>query len=267
MGVCDAHGAVHKSQKNMSIGEGYLLAARFMQRSIIQDLLLDRDKYMMETMDWAREQFRLQYESIQGAGPWLICEACIDVLKLGQDDKNAAREAARRWWQDKTLPGHMPGEQATTKEKKPALFIIYGNGFAPSEEQAKHIMVMWLLKRKDVLGEDAVIGVRSDLRKQQATSRVKFINVVTEAENSYPGQATDDILMLDQKTGKDMALIAVWAPEDTNYIRKLLNSKKEWIDKERMPRWWVRMPDWAWTAIGSIIVVVMALVMLGVATP
>lgn len=229
MAVCDAHGAVCKSEKQMSPGEGYLLGARFVQRSVIQDKLIDRDMPMMQVMGMGitREQYRLEIESMQGASPWLICDECIGVLNLSQADKDAAREAAKRFWVDKSTPGHVPGSRVKTREKKPAYFVIFGNGFTPSEEQNKFIMLAWLEKRKAVLGTDAVIGVRSDLRFRPQAPRMQFIEVVSEVRKEHPGQVIDDMLMLDQRTGKDIALVAVWPPEDTAYIQTLLKSEKK----------------------------------------
>lgn len=227
MRACDAHGPVWKSEKQMSPGEGYLLGARFMQRSVIQDKLIDRDMPIMQAMGFTREQYRLQVESIQGAGPWLIWDECIGVLKLSQADKDAAREAAKRFWVDKSTPGHMPGSRVKTREKKPAYFVIFGNGFTPSEEQAKFIMLAWLDKRKAVLGTDAVVGVRSDLRFRTQAPRMQFIEVVSEVKKEHPRQVIDDMVMLDQRTGKDIAVVAVWPPEDTAYIQTVLKSEKK----------------------------------------
>jgi len=121
MGVCDAHGAVWKSEKQISPDEGYLLDARFMQKSVIQDKLIDQAVPMIQAMGITREQYRLQIESVQGASPWLICDECIGVLKLSQADKDAAREAATKFSADKSTPGHVPGSKKKTKEKRTAL--------------------------------------------------------------------------------------------------------------------------------------------------
>lgn len=245
MAVCDAHGAVWKSEKQMSSGEGYLLGARFVQRSVIQDKLIDRDMPMMQAMGITREQYRLQVESMQGASPWLICDKCIGVLNLSQADKDAAREAAKRFAADASTPGHVPGSRVKTREKKPAYFVIFGNGFTPSEEQAKFIMLAWLEKRKAVLGTDAVVGVRSDLEFRPQAPRMQFIEVVSEVKKKHPGQVIDDMLMLDQRTGKDIALVAVWPPEDTDYIGNLLKSEKKQVSQSvasdqphTRKRWW-----------------------------
>lgn len=243
MGVCDAHGAVWKSEKQMSPGKGYLFAARFMQRSVIQDKLIDRDMPMMKNMGFTREQYRLQIESMQGSSPWLICEECIGLLKLSQSDKDAAREVAKRWWGDKSTSGYVPGT-SITREKKPAYFLIFGNGFTPSEEQAKLIMFAWLDKRKAVLGADAVVGVRSDLTYRSPAPRMQFIEVVAEVQESHPGQVTDDMLMLDQRTGRDMALVAVWAPEDTAYIQPLLKPEKKHESQSTVERRQIRKRWW-----------------------
>ena len=113
MGVCDAHGALWKSERQMSPGEGYLLAARFMQRSVVQEKLIERDMPMMERMGFTRQRYREQVEAMQGPTPWLVCEECIGALKLSQTDQQAAREAGKRWWQDNSSPGHMPGAGVT----------------------------------------------------------------------------------------------------------------------------------------------------------
>jgi hypothetical protein len=112
MGACDAHGAVWMSELQMSPGEGYLLDARFMQQSVIQEKLLDRDMRMMASVGISRAQYRAQVEAMQGYSPWLICDQCIRLLKLGQADLDAAREAAQRWWTDKSTRGHLPGRSA-----------------------------------------------------------------------------------------------------------------------------------------------------------
>jgi len=117
MGVCDAHGALWKSERQMSPGEGYLLDARFMQRSIVQEKLIDRDMPMMERMGFTREQYRQRVEQMQGRTPWLVCEECIGALELSRADLDAAREAARRWWRDNSTPGHMPGAGATGAQR------------------------------------------------------------------------------------------------------------------------------------------------------
>jgi len=222
---CDAHGAVFQSDKEMSPGEGYLFGAGFIQRSIIQEKLLDRDMPMMKNIGYTREQYRLETESIQGSSPWLICEECLRVLKLSPSDKSAAREAAKRWWRDKSTPGHVPGASAT-RDNKPACFLIFGNGFTPSEGEAMRIILAWTEKRKGVLDPDAAVGVRSELRHRPAAPRTEFVEVVTEVRKKHPGQVTDDILWLDQNTGKDMALIAVWTPEDSPHVRTLLEVGK-----------------------------------------
>jgi hypothetical protein len=220
--VCDAHGAVHSSEKRMSQGEGYLLGARFVQKSVIQDKLLDRDSAFLQRLGITREQYRLQVEARQGATPWLICEQCVGLLHLSQADKDAAREAARRWWKDDSVPGHILGPSAQVKHKKPAYFMVFGNGFKPSDKQAQFLVLAWVERQKAALGADAGSGVRCEVYSRPDSSRAQFLEVIPEVQRSHPGQVVDDIIMLDQKTGKDMALVAVWAPEDTAFIRPLL---------------------------------------------
>jgi hypothetical protein len=103
----------------MTPGEGYLLAGRFVQASVIQEKLLDQQMPLIRAHGLNREQGRLQIESRQGTGPWLICQDCIGVLGLSESDKTLAREAARRWWRDNSLPGHMPSQATPARTTTP----------------------------------------------------------------------------------------------------------------------------------------------------
>jgi hypothetical protein len=113
MAVCDGHGAVCRSEKELKNGEGYLLAAPFMQRSVIQDKNLE----VGVTMGLDREQYRREFERMQGKGPWLLCEDCMRLLNLSEADQEAAREAAKKWWTDNGTPGHMPGTSKAMVER------------------------------------------------------------------------------------------------------------------------------------------------------
>ncbi len=224
MGVCDAHDAAWGCKKTLAEGEGFAIAARFMQDSPIQEKLVDKslDVYKRLGMPLSRQNCKLQIESIQGATLWLICEQCANLLKLSSADKEAAREAARRWWKDKSAPGHMPGQKTTERNKKPAYFIIYGNGFTPSAIQAHLILRYWVEKVKGKLGEDIWEHIRMELTSKEHGSRMVFTEVFTEEKKVHRGQLVDGLFLLDYKTGQDMALIAVWAPEDSEYVGSLL---------------------------------------------
>jgi len=116
MSVCDAHEAAWGIKKNLSEGEGFLLAAQFMQNSSIQEKNVDRMAKLFSGM-MSREQFKVQLESNQGKTPWIICEECADFLMLSKVDRKAAREAAKKWWQNESTPGHMPGQNIEKNNK------------------------------------------------------------------------------------------------------------------------------------------------------
>lgn len=245
MGVCDAHGAIWQSDKQLSAGEGYLLGARFVQRSVIQDKMIDRDMPMMQMFGMTREKYRLQLEMTQGTSPWLICDKCIGVLNLSPADKDLARQAARRFATNPNTPGHDPGSKSPTRSKKPSYFMIVGNGFTPTEREAKDVMLAWLHKRKGIFGQDAVVDVPSVLESRPKANRLKFFEIVEEVQRKNPGHAIDDLLRLEQQTGKDLALIAVWPPEDATFIQGLLKKQPEAqaaakkVDRPAKPKkWW-----------------------------
>jgi len=223
MPVCDSHGAAGwGTPSNISNGEGYLIAARFIQNSIIQEMNIDKGMKMMGGTTMSREKYKLEIESMQGASPWIICEQCINLLNLSQGEKDAARKAAKKWWKNHNTPGHMPRKKTSKIEKKPAYFMIFGKGFKPNENQANLLIHTWLEKRKAVLGDDAAINVRIELIHQPSSLREEFIKIISGVREKHSNQVVDDLIMLDQKSGNDMLLLAVWPPEDTEYIKELL---------------------------------------------
>jgi tellurite resistance protein len=233
MNICDAHNAAWGSRKGLLCGEGFLFAARFLQNSVIQDKFIDR---MAGIGGVSRELLKLQLESIQGAGPWLICDECMSLLKLSDLDKNAAREAAKKFWKNNNTPGYMPGQKTGERNKKPAYFMIIGNGFTPSKIQAHFILREWLEHVKDRLGELDGGGIRMELSSRERTSLVELLKVFNEVKKSHVGQLVDGLFLQDKKTGQDITLIAVWAPEDSEYVGSLLHrGKSQNIDKEKQP--------------------------------
>ena len=119
MSVCDAHDAAWGSKKNLSEDEGFLIAAQFIQNSPIQKKLIDKTCALYTKMGMAlsRKQCKTQIESTQGNGPWIICQDCVNFLNLSDADKETAHEAAKKWWQDKSTPGHIPGQKTQKKDK------------------------------------------------------------------------------------------------------------------------------------------------------
>ena len=224
MAACDSHEALYGTPSTIPNGEGFLFAARFIQNSEIQEKNIEIGMKMAGAF-MTREEYKLEVESQQGSSPWIICEKCVSSLNLSKEEIDAARNAAIKWWNDKSSPGYMPGSDTSPKHKKPSHFLIFGNGFMPTEDQSRSVMLGWLNKRKDILGEDAVAGVRSSLRFQPQTNRDDFFKIVKNVQSENPNQTIDDIIMLDQRGGKDVILVAIWAPEDSEYIKSLLQSK------------------------------------------
>jgi len=106
--ICDSHKGVWGNQKNITRGQGYLLAARYIQSSTIQDKAIDHNLRELGDMSVTREGIRQMLINQQGISPWLICDKCSGLLGLSGADKNSARDAATRWFEDRSVPGHMP---------------------------------------------------------------------------------------------------------------------------------------------------------------
>jgi len=157
------------------------------------------------------------------------------IPKRSGDSAKSQEGDAKGLARSRPKGGHVP-RASRTQDNKPACFLIFGNGFTPSEGQAMRIILAWTEKRKGVLGEDAAVGVRSELRHHPAAPRTEFVEVVAEVRENHPGQVTDDILWLDQKTGRDMALIAVWTPEASAYVGRLLKEEKKDSEGTRAAR-------------------------------
>jgi hypothetical protein len=227
----------------MREGEGYLLAAKFVQRSIIMEKQLDRDMGYLGDLGVSREEYRVQVETMQGSGPWMICGDCIALLNLSKGDLIAARECARKWWGDKTVLGHMPQSTGRQRDKKPAFILIYGNGFCPSRNEAGMILHFWVEKRKGALGDDAG-NVRCDvLEFTHGGNPTEFLNLKSQVTKQFSGHVIDDMLIVDKRSGspKQLSLFAVWTPEDAGFIEGILGiapglSQRE--EKKEKWRWW-----------------------------
>ncbi len=118
--VCDAHGAIERSEKQLLPDEGYLLQARYVQRSVIQEKLIERDIALMASMGFTRAEYRRQLEQVQGSSPWLICKDCLSVLGLDPSDVDAARAAAKNFWRDASTRGHAPIKPSSLTSDKSA---------------------------------------------------------------------------------------------------------------------------------------------------
>ena len=70
--------------------------------------------------------------------------------------------------------------------------MIYGNGFKPSEEYANILMAAWLDARKQVLGSDATVGVRAELREFPRVAVSEFLRKpMAEVQGLFPTQVVD----------------------------------------------------------------------------
>jgi len=131
MSVCDAHDTVWGSRKKMSVGEGFLLAAKFVQNSPVQEKCIQKH---MVIYGGSRERWINLLQKRQGTDAWLLCEECVEFLKLSYSDKKGARKAAKKWWKDKITAGYMPGQK---KKKIRLLRTIFSRKKEPPDNLSK----------------------------------------------------------------------------------------------------------------------------------
>ncbi len=106
----------------------------------------------------------------------------------------------------------------------PTNVIIFGNGYFPEQEKAFFLYDEWLVKRKVILGietnKDAAILLNESRFFSDRTMFAEYTKISIKYE--YPDHFSDELMLLDQQTGKDLILYALWSPDVTPRIKTLL---------------------------------------------
>jgi hypothetical protein len=173
----------------------------------------------------------LAEQQAKQAKPWLLCAECAGRLELATPE---AREFARRWWSSGGTfepPGSGPvplsavrltrpsAEVLATGVPRPTRSLVFGRGFVPGEAEVG-IAVKGLLMSKGKLTSGHFKDIPVECESRQAASREVFFSVVDEVRRWNPSAFILDMLVLDQRTGRDLAILAVWEGDDAETTRR-----------------------------------------------
>ena len=153
--------------------------------------------------------------------PWLLCADCAGRLSLATPE---AREWARLWWSSGETfvpPGSGPvpmsevclnplsAEVLLSGVPRPTRTLFFGRGFLPGQSEIMNAVQGFVMsKGKVTRGHFMDIPVECESRP--AVSREAFFNVVDEARRWNPSAFILDLIVLDQRTGRDMVMLAIW---------------------------------------------------------
>ncbi len=79
---CNTHGDFWGDSYAIAYGEGYYL----------EDSIMQRTGAMQDFFD------EMQKLSITGSFGWIVCERCVDRLRLSEDEKDIAKSRAIERW-------------------------------------------------------------------------------------------------------------------------------------------------------------------------
>lgn len=107
---------------------------------------------------------------------------------------------------------------------RPEKIIIFGNGHLPNKQFVSLLYSEWLNKRKATLGNDIDQDIAIELIDGMFFSDRTMFTEYTKiwVKQSLPDYFSDELLLLDQQTGKDLILYALWPPDVAPRIKSLL---------------------------------------------
>ena len=173
--------------------------------------------------------------------PWIVCESCAEMLG-GKTEE--ARTYALAWWASGgrfTPPGSgpVPVEEVRVVETsadvsrsglpKPSRVHVFGNGFQPSYDDVERGGLSLCQMYEQTLVPDHFGGIVVRLEEVGLQTREAFMKAVcqfiSQTEKEHPGAHVADAFSLDQRSGRDIAFVAMWEGPSAEIARRLLTRR------------------------------------------
>jgi len=153
--------------------------------------------------------------------PWLLCADCAGRLGLATPE---AREFARLWWSSGETfvpPGSGPVPLSEVRFKQPSAEILesgvprptrtifFGRGFVPGESEVRNAIQGFVMSKGKVTSRH-FMDIPVECESRPAASREVFFNIVDEVRRWNPSAFILDHIVLDQRTGRDSVMLAIW---------------------------------------------------------
>jgi len=170
--------------------------------------------------------------------PWIVCESCAKML--GEKSKDA-RSNALLWWASRGSfappgSGPVPVEEVRVVETpadvsrsglpKASRVYVLGNGFRPSYEDVERGGLSLCRMYAQTLVPSHFGGIVVRLEEMQLQTREAFMQAVcrfiSRTEKEHPGVHVADAFVLDQRSGRDIAFVAMWEGPSAEIARRLL---------------------------------------------
>ncbi len=163
----------------------------------------------------------LAEQQAQQAKPWLLCADCAGRLGLATPE---AREWARLWWSSGGTfapPGSGPVPVSEVRLNRPSAEILssgvprptrtlfFGRGFLPGQAEVMNAVQGFVMSKGHVT-RNHFMDIPVECESRPAASREAFFAVVDEARRWNPNAFILDLLVLDQRTGRDTVMLAIW---------------------------------------------------------
>ena len=163
----------------------------------------------------------LAEQQAKQAKPWLLCTDCAGRLSLATPE---AREWARLWWSSGETfapPGSGPvplsevhlnrpsAEILSSGVPRPTRTIFFGRGFVPGQSEIMNAVQGFVMSKGKVT-RNHFMDIPVECEARPAASREAFFNVVDEVRRWNPSAFILDLIVLDQRNGRDTVMLAIW---------------------------------------------------------
>lgn len=107
----------------------------------------------------------------------------------------------------------------------PSVVYVIGRNFKPTQDQMYAACGVLFKKYEGILTPDHFQEVNIGLRMEAAADRKAFFQVVPAKQAEYPGAHVVDLFILDEDSGKDMVIIAIWDGASAELGRQMFQKK------------------------------------------
>ncbi len=171
--------------------------------------------------------------------PWLLCRDCAERMDAATDQ---AFQYAQQWWssgQTFSPPGcgavplsevRLTRTSTASAIPRPTRILVYGRGFLPGSDDIM-VAAQGLVLNKSQLTLQHFKDIPVECERRDTSERMEFFAVVDQVRNINPAAFILDSLCLDQKTGHDSAILAIWEGSDAAAARRALGESSGTVGK------------------------------------
>jgi hypothetical protein len=130
---------------------------------------------------------------------------------------------------------NMPDDSSMPKLPRPSAAYIFGLRFHPGfTDESGEVIEEWLRRYKGALTiDDLLLRVTPHYEEISASNRTAFVAAVKEITSKHSQAVALDVLRLDQRSGRDTAMVVVWEGAVGETVKMLIEEQRQ-HDEQRL---------------------------------